>query len=86
MSELKFRCFHLGAVGNNLWHKRCSFGCWVGKIPWRRKWQPTPVFLPGKFHGQRNLVEYSPWVPKSQTQLGMHTYKLKFTELSQEFS
>ena len=32
-----------------------------GKIPWRRKWQPTPVFLPGKSHGQRSLVGYSPW-------------------------
>ena len=32
-----------------------------GKSPWRRKWQPTPVFLPGKSHGQRNLVGYSPW-------------------------
>ena len=31
------------------------------KIPWRREWQPTLVFLPGKFHGQRNLVGYSPW-------------------------
>ena len=31
------------------------------KIPWRRKWQPSPVFLPGKFHGQRSLVDYSPW-------------------------
>ena len=34
---------------------------WVGKIPWRRKWQPTPVFLPGESHGQRILVGYSPW-------------------------
>jgi len=34
---------------------------WVRKIPWRRKWQPTPVFLPGKSHGQRSLVGYSPW-------------------------
>ena len=34
---------------------------WVGKIPWRRKWQPTPVFLPEKSHGQRSLVGYSPW-------------------------
>ena len=32
-----------------------------GKIPWRREWQPTPVFLPGEFHGQRSLVSYSPW-------------------------
>ena len=31
------------------------------KIPWRREWQPTPVFLPGEFHGQRNLMGYSPW-------------------------
>ena len=34
---------------------------WVGKIPWIRKWQPTPVFLPGESHGQRNLAGYSPW-------------------------
>ena len=34
---------------------------WVEKIPWRRKWQPTPVSLPGKSHGQRNLAGYSPW-------------------------
>ena len=34
---------------------------WVGKIPWRRKWKPTSVFLPGKSHGQRSLVGYSPW-------------------------
>ena len=33
---------------------------WVRKIPWSRKWQPTPVFSPGKFHGQRNLAGYSP--------------------------
>ena len=42
-------------------HKRCGFHLWVGKIPWRRKWQPTPVFLPGESHGQRSLVGYSPW-------------------------
>ena len=35
-----------------------------GKIPWRRKWQPTPVFLPGKFHRQRTLTIYSPWSHK----------------------
>ena len=34
---------------------------WVGKIPWRRKWQPTPVFLPGKFRGQKSLMGYSSW-------------------------
>ena len=33
----------------------------VGKIPWRRKWQPTPVFLSGESHGQRSLAGYTPW-------------------------
>ena len=36
-------------------------GAIPGKTPWRRKWHPTPVFLPGKSHRQRNLVGYSPW-------------------------
>ena len=40
--------------------RRPRLGPWVGKIPWRRKWQPTPVFLPGKSHGQRSLAIYSP--------------------------
>ena len=44
--------------------KRFGFNPWVGKIPWRRKWQPTPVFLPGEFHGRRSLVGYSPWCPR----------------------
>ena len=41
-------------------HKRYRFHPWVGKIPWRRAWQPTPVFLPGESHGQRSLEAYSP--------------------------
>ena len=41
--------------------KRHRFDPWVGKILWRRKWQPTPVFLPWEFHGQRSLAGYSPW-------------------------
>ena len=36
--------------------RRLGFHLWIRKIPWRRKWQPTAVFLPGKFHGQRSLV------------------------------
>ena len=40
--------------------RRPGFNPWVGKIPWRRKWQPTPVFLPGKSYGQRSLVGYCP--------------------------
>ena len=39
---------------------RPEFNPWIGKISWKRKWQPTPVFLPGKSHGQRSLVGYSP--------------------------
>ena len=41
--------------------RRHRFNSWVRKIPWRRKWQPTPVFLPGQSHGQWSLVGYSPW-------------------------
>ena len=41
--------------------RRCGFSPWVRKILWRRKWQPTPVSLPGKCHGQRSLEGYSPW-------------------------
>ena len=40
--------------------RRPGFDPWVRKIPWRRKWQPTPVFLPGKSHGQMILESYSP--------------------------
>ena len=38
-----------------------GFDSWLRKIPWRRKWQPTPVFLPGESHGQRSLEGHSPW-------------------------
>ena len=41
--------------------RETGFDLWVGKTPWRRKWQPTPVLLPEKFHGLRSLVGYSPW-------------------------
>jgi len=37
----------------------CRFDPWVGKIPWRRAWQPTPALSPGESHGQRNLAGYS---------------------------
>ena len=42
-------------------YRRCRFDPWVGKMPWRRKWQHTPIFLPGESHGQRSLVSYSAW-------------------------
>jgi len=50
-----------GAVKNRLQLRRCRFDPWVGKIPWRRAWQATSVFLPGKSHGQRSLAGCSPW-------------------------
>ena len=57
-------------------HRRCEFNSWIGKIPWKRKWQPTPVFLPRKFHGQRSLASDSPWGCKESDAtewLSMHT-------------
>ena len=42
-------------------HKRCGFSHLVVKMSWRRKWQPTPVFLPGESRGHRSLEGYSPW-------------------------
>ena len=47
-----------------------GFDPWVGKVLWRRKWQPTPVFLPGKSHGRRNIVGYSPWGLKESDTTG----------------
>ena len=44
----------------NLQCGRLRFDPWIRKIPWRREWQPTPIFFPGEFHGQRSLVGYSP--------------------------
>ena len=55
--------------------RRCGFNP-CGKIPWRRRWQPTPVFLPGESNGQRSLVGYSPWGHKESDmteQLTIHT-------------
>ena len=43
------------------WRKRCGFDLWVRKIPWSRKWQPTPALVPGESQGQRSLMGYSPW-------------------------
>ena len=50
-------------------HRRCRFIPWVRKMPWRRKWQPAAVFLPGDSHGQRSLVGYNPSGCKSWTGL-----------------
>ena len=57
------RGFSGGSDGKSVYLQcgRPGFNSWVRKIPWRRKWQPTPVLLPGKFHGWRSLVGYSQW-------------------------
>ena len=71
--------------------KRCSFDPWVGKIPWRRKWKPTPVFLSEKCHEQRSLegsiqsmgsqrVRHD-WATEHPTQLHLH-HQLTFSRAS----
>ena len=61
-------CLHCGRPG---------FNPGVGKISWRRKWQPTPIFLPGKSHGWRSLVGSSPWGCKeSDTTEQLHFHSL----------
>ena len=54
-------------------HKRHGFNPWVGKIPWRREWQPPPVHLPGESHGQRSLAGYSPQGRKELDPEDRHT-------------
>ena len=69
--------------------RRCGelgFDLWVWKIPWRRKWQPTLVFLPGKSHGQRSLEGYSPWGHKESdttehTQNNIFMWGLSYLEI-----
>ena len=53
--------WYLGFSGDSVVKRRSRFDPWVEKLPWRKKRQPTPVFLFGKSHGQRSLVDYSPW-------------------------
>ena len=57
--------------------RRPGFDSWVRSISWRRKWQPTLIFLPGKSHGQRSLAGYSPWGHKESdtTELLNHHQK-----------
>ena len=60
-------------------HKRCKFNPLVRSILWRRKWQPTPVFLPGKFYGQRSLVGYKSHDPRVRLNWGLtDLYRSRF--------
>ena len=60
---------------------RPGFDPRVGKIPWTREWQPTTVFLPGEFHGQRSLVGYSPWGHKELDRTEQLTHIQSQTEV-----
>ena len=51
--------------------RRTRLNPWLGKVCWRKKWLPPPVFLPGEFHGHRSLASYSPWGQKSRTGLSL---------------
>ena len=78
--RLKSICLQCGRPG---------FHPWVRKIPWRRKWQPTPVFLPGESHGWRSLVGYSLWGCKESDTtewLHFHFQKANICFKSTDFS
>ena len=61
--------------------KRCGFDPWVGTIPWRRARQPSAVFLPGQFHGQRSLAGYSPWGHKESDMTEHTQYMYMYTHI-----
>ena len=63
-------------------HKRCRFDPWVGKIPWHKKCQYTPVFLPGKFQEQRNLVGNSAWGHRVRHDWAQHNFRVWLLLLS----
>ena len=57
-------------------HRRWGFNPWIGKISWRRAWQPTLVFLPGESHGQKSVMGYSPWGRRESDMTGAIEYKI----------
>ena len=65
-----------------LQHRRGRFNPWVGKILWRREWQPTPVSLLENSHRQRSLMGYGPWGHKSWTRLSTYTAVIILTALA----
>ena len=67
-------------------HKTCRLDPWVRKIPWRRWWHPTPVFLPGESNGQRSLAGYNPWGHKeSDTTKNTHTHTVVLKHFYRSF-
>ena len=96
-------CSHWQKICTSLWasllaqrvkiclqRSRPGFHLRVRKVPWRRKWQPTPVLLPGECHGQRSLAGYSPWGHEESDTTESHTHTLPlsppFLPLSQQRS
>ena len=67
-------------------HKWPGFDPWVRRIPWRRKWQSSPVFLPGESHGLRSLAGYGAWVAKSWTLVKQLRFKEVTFQLVDLFS
>ena len=64
--------------------RRCWFDPWIGKIPWRRRWQPPSLFLPGRSHGQRSLAGYRSWGRKERDLTEYtHTHTHTHTPLAQ---
>ena len=97
MSEASFFPNVLSQIGFPWWHsgkasacqcrrcKRLRFDPWIEKTHWRRKWQTAPVLLPGEFHGQKVLVDYSPQGPQESDmteQLSTHTHWVKLLSFS----
>jgi len=70
-------------VKNLLSVKETGFDTWVGKTAWRREWQPTPVFLPGKSQVQRSLAGCSPWSHKESDTTEPLTHSLSLVQISQ---
>ena len=69
--------------------RRLEFDPWVRKIPWRREWLPTPIFLPGESHKQRSLAGYSPWCCKEfdmTKQLTLRIFKTIRSNILNEYS
>ena len=82
MGSLLIHTEHSGFPGSSYTKESASkprFSPWVGKIPWRRKWLPTPVFLPGEPRGQRSLVGCSPWARKQSDATERLTFHFHFS-------
>ena len=72
----KHLCSIANLLSQNICYRRPRLDPWIRKIPWRREWLSTPVFLPGEFQGQRSLEGYSPWCHKESDMTEQLTFSL----------